>query len=623
MSMEFFTRYRVQQFETWVIVDKFLGKLPPKQFEQAMMLKTQLAIGYSETGRAADIFTRSHDYPLFYIHRWLVDDWQIQEATQRQHLEQHLPPAITYAVAAAFLQSRVLYPDNVFDESFLGLVDSLWQEARYHLDALLPVESRLWQNYPYLAQGSEDSVTTEWAAPQLCRLAAAVTATMTNHEDDLPPTLTLLDALASAIELVHQLLSVRRDIYQARQTQLIECLVAKAGGAPGEVPDPQQLLGTLVLYRIGQQVCREAVTHLERGKLLAKQLALPTFRQYINHWQRLVHRLDTFLTTGKTPSPVPAFLPVTHALKETIAAAAGYLLSDQTFQAAWEMQRGLLPSRALTARAFPTGLVVENLYCAGHMLPEAIDRVYTWLQESNFRYYEDYAGLPPDADDLGLLLRLYRFAPQERQPAYRRLLALPLQWMEQSIRPDGEIPVWFGTMAAQNASSKPKVWGPRCATTEINLLMGLLDFDPGHYQAICDASGANLMARFEQSGLGASLYYGPAYTTWAAFRFFQRLGHYKQTHPELPTYFLEQFSHIARQWSTPQTAAFLLLTEPAHAETGFDVTRWVSRLLKRQRHDGSWEAEPLFLTPHRMGTTWYASRLVTSAYCYLALKQLA
>jgi hypothetical protein len=77
-----------------------------------------------------------------------------------------------------------------------------------------------------------------------------------------------------------------------------------------------------------------------------------------------------------------------------------------------------------------------------------------------------------------------------------------------------------------------------------------------------------------------------------------------------------------RRTLNPQDAALLTLTclENAAAEALLNPA-WIAVLLKHQRYDGSWQAEPFYPTPNRGGAaTWYASRSVTTAFCYHALQ---
>ena len=83
------------------------------------------------------------------------------------------------------------------------------------------------------------------------------------------------------------------------------------------------------------------------------------------------------------------------------------------------------------------------------------------LEANGFRYF-DFPGIPPDADDLGLLLRL--FSLSTRQQAHRQILQTPLGWLRQNMAESGEIPVWF-TCLDGNETTQPalSLWGQSCA----------------------------------------------------------------------------------------------------------------------------------------------------------------
>jgi hypothetical protein len=82
---------------------------------------------------------------------------------------------------------------------------------------------------------------------------------------------------------------------------------------------------------------------------------------------------------------------------------------------------------------------------------------------------------------------------------------------------------------------------------------------------------------------------------------------------------------ISRPALTPQDAALLILTClskgcPDPVKERLDPG-WVTILYRSQRYDGSWPGEPLYGTPTRGEfASWYASRSVTTALCYHALK---
>jgi hypothetical protein len=77
-----------------------------------------------------------------------------------------------------------------------------------------------------------------------------------------------------------------------------------------------------------------------------------------------------------------------------------------------------------------------------------------------------------------------------------------------------------------------------------------------------------------------------------------------------------------RRYLNPQDAALLTLAclDDTAAEAIFEPD-WIATLLKNQRYDGSWQGQPFYPTPHRGGVAvWYASRTVTTAFCYHALQ---
>jgi hypothetical protein len=74
----------------------------------------------------------------------------------------------------------------------------------------------------------------------------------------------------------------------------------------------------------------------------------------------------------------------------------------------------------------------------------------------------------------------------------------------------------------------------------------------------------------------------------------------------------------SRVTHSPQDAAQLLLAQvlPHHLQT-----EAISCILRNQRPDGSWNAEPLFMAPNRGARmTPFSSRTVTTSFCWHALK---
>jgi len=306
-----------------------------------------------------------------------------------------------------------------------------------------------------------------------------------------------------------------------------------------------------------------------------------------------------------------------------------------SFRESWEVQRrGVFGLSEMTGQAFPMGLIVELLCAHGHVLTEPINTIFEMLQQSGFRYYP-HPHLPPDTDDLGLLLRLYPYSPQ---PAlHREMLQAPLRWLQESLRQTGEIPVWLETGATTPAQQPPvALWGHRCAAVEANLLLGLIAYDVLEYREVIERGIASLSQRWSSRGLSATAHYVPLYSLWVTLELLAKLppalslsergGESRGQLTQTILHLLER--EAARSTLSPQAAAFLTLaclTGEASLKDKLQTLlkpAWPLRLYKSQRYDGSWAAEPLYGTPTRGEfSAWYSSRTVTTAFCYHALKR--
>lgn len=622
--MDEFTTYYPQRIKAWPAVEQFFGSLPPHLHRRAALLKNDLAILHSDSGQFIDILNRRHDHPLLVLHFWLLADWRVAD----EPLARHLLPALVFLFAGASLEQLITDASSGFSAADAPLAELLFQQAAVELAQIFPPGSEFWGYYR--ACWAEYAETRLAAAPQpaaeallagrwaLAKIPLAAVAVTAGRQADLPQLGALLDTFNRVYQTQSEILALWRDAAQRRLTYPIAQIMAAAGIDPQQPVSPERILGAAVLTGAVARLCQADERRLAEAQLVAEALGVPTLAGYLAAAAGFVQ--DTgrlFSLKPKKPAVPRAFAPVSNSLAAALSAAEGYLLSDLTFSESWDVQRG--GARELTAQAFPAGLVVEALAQTGHPMAEPLARIFAQLHASGCRYY-NLPELPPDADDLGLLLRLFGYLPGPAQALARQQLAEPLAQMRASVRPTGEIPVWFAAEPAGSADS-PVIWGASCAATEINLLLGLLDFDWPEYAELIQASARSVCHRFETYGLGAALYYVTPYVLWSAVTVLARL----RARP-IAADLRELLAHIEPtlwQWVeqesrrphiSAQTTAFLALTRPQEA--------WLEILLKSQRHDGSWPAEPLFLIPHGRRTAWYASRPVTSAFCYLALRKI-
>jgi hypothetical protein len=578
-----------------------------------------------------------------------------------------------YASAAIYAQNKILGRVTGFDQGLLLLERALSQRSDLHLAHLFPGQSPFWnhheafwleyyeaalaflatrQNFdPASRPGSPSrdleqtvgppAVASQWAFTKIPVVAMAI---RTGRTADLTQLCLMMDRLNFILKNLQDITMLRRDLMRRDYTYPILRTLVAAGLDPHQPYVPEQVLGASVLTGAIGELIRELLADLASCRNLADELILPTFTAYYGLVEAVMSKLgDLFsLQVGSGPSrksgqPVPArsakpnLVPYLEAVRKAARMAEAFLLSDLTFRESWDIQRGQ-PERLpeLVGKAFPSGLIIEALCQHGHDLSEQVAEVYATLQGTGFSYY-DYSPLPPDADDLGLLLRLYRFSAAENKDKHRQILELPLAWLKASILPSGEIPVWFNRAGDGNGDAPIVVWGHSCVTTETNLLLGLIDCRWAGYDDTIKKSALSLVERILQNGLGANLYYVPPYALWATLRLLTILS--TRSWPQVPKDQLNKTSRvlldrlqpeIERRAVTPQDAAFLILTclggnSIRELAQYFDIG-WVMALLNSQRHDGGWDDEPIFLIPDHRGTAWYGSRSVTTSFCYRALK---
>ncbi len=636
--MKALARYAAQRRACWPLVEQFFSALPPTQFRQGAQLKTHLAIFAGPSGHFADILSRPQDHPLLNLPLWLLADMPPAAPLQADAVAPQLLAASALTLAESWLRRGIPRPDTPFDDTFRPLADQLARAAQAHLSALFPPESPFWPTFHAAVRAPDAAPTTPpnlddgWqklAAPwDIAKIPVAATALLSPRPDTLPPLLALTDHLNLIFALLDQLSTFRRDLHAGHNSAVIAWVRAAAGIEPGQPADPQRLLGALFVTAAVPRLIDHLEKHRTAAHRIAAGLPLPTLAGYLASLQPLLADVQSALSlTGAGTPPValslPFFAPVGSTAASTLAAAQNYLLSDPTFAESWEVQRGLPGAPELTARAFPVGLLAETLSRAGHALPQTVADVFGWARQSGWRYYQNNPALPPDADLLGLLLRLHRFAAPADQPRLAQELAEPLALLQQAALPSGEIPVWLDA-----APPGVRLWGHRCAATQLNLLLGLLEFapEPEAHRPLIKNGAAAVLAQFLAEGLGAALYYGSTYTLWVGLAVVRHLAARPglAVAPELlasaRSFFVAQLQAAARsEPPSAQDAAFYLL---ASRLAGISPNpAWQTSLLKQQQHDGGWPAEPLYLIPHRHGVAWYSSRLVTSAFCCLAISR--
>jgi hypothetical protein len=423
-----------------------------------MLLKNNLATFYADTGQFKDILSRPHDPPFLYLHFWLLDDLTLAAALPEAVFERHLFLAQVFSFAAAAAQDSILDDGTNLDSRYLFLAQTLLQQADQHLAELHPPSSPFWLYHRSVWREYSEAMLTH-AGPQLpvsmeaaagklafSKIPAAAVALAASGDASLvSPLCSMLDHLNAIWQTLRDLSTFRQDLTRRRYTYPIRKTLQEAGLDPEPLPDPEQMLGALLLTQTVEKLGQEALDKLKACQASADTLSLPSFNPYFTALN--THITELMAVFSLKPKPAerkqsrPIFAPYVDTLPKVIDMAERYLLADLTFREGWEVQRrGIFGADEVVAKAFPAGLIVELLCQHNHSMGQPINLIFDTLQETGFRYY-NHPHLPPDTDDLALLLRLYPYSPEPSR--HRQLLQQPLRWLEQSLGAEGEIPVWL------------------------------------------------------------------------------------------------------------------------------------------------------------------------------------
>jgi len=576
----------------WPMVENFFGALTGEQHAQGVLLRHTLGGAFSATGQFAHILTRPADYPLLELPLWLSADWRAS-IEQQTTLEQKLLPAITFQFCADFLASA----ESPFDAHFERLAEALRAEAQ-----------RLW---PEIERGQTPAAQPLFA---LGLLAAQATGAVCQRPSETPTLIECLQTFHHAAQLVNEALNVRRDLALGQTSSFIQNAQATLGL---HAATPEKFLGALVLSNAAAPLHQQALTYLAQSRALAEDIQWPSFARFLDGFEAHTNAVFAALNLKAQPKMVVRFTPVAHHHAHAQDMAERYLLADLEFKESWEVQRrGLFGRPEVISKTFGAGLVLE--FAAPH-LPALRPCVSAWFEhyaQSGFRYYP-HPAVPPDADDLGLALRLHALSPEPEK--HRALLATPLRWLRANVGPNGQLPCWF-TRGVEDwdTTPNPVLWGNNCLTVEANLLRGLLSFGRAEFEDLIEPAIQNWLARWNAIGLGGNLFYGPLYALWAATELL--LAYNSPAHAAQPLAAIAQrFRAEAASIHTPQAAALALCLSARHPHLKPQPI-WLDLILKNQRYDGGWLAEPLFVAPTRgEAAAWYASQTVTTALCYYAM----
>jgi hypothetical protein len=417
---------------------------------------------------------------------------------------------------------------------------------------------------------------------------------------------------AAAVAIERDLTRLRADLAAGSTT--IATVSARA--AAGAIQDPELVYAIAASRRVHHRLLELA---LRRAQLALEGLAgLPRLSGSV---AALAARLGATSESLGTPSPVAA-RPLGRARRTAgmgrraavaVEHARRFLLADPALAEAREVHRRAGLDRPEMTSTFPLAFPLEALARCGVPVSERLEAWLGELASRSYSYYDDPQLAALDADTVGAVLRLQRHRAQggDASAATGALLAR----VAAALAPSDRVPVWL----ERPTDRRVRLTGGRCAAVEANFLLGLRAGGAALFPALGARPLARLWSDFAARGTTDVADYVPEYLLVPLSRLLADGDDPGQAGRARLGWEIERLADTR----SPQTAAFLTLATSGHPDLGTVAWSWIEVLLHGQRHDGGWDAEPLYWVNGADGTPeWFRSRTVTTGFGYEALSVL-
>ncbi len=624
----------------WQRVEDLLGGLPARLAGPAKLLEYDLALAHGDGGRFRDVFVGVDRFPLPFVGPWLLADLAATDRADHPgaDVERHLFAAAILVAGAGHLATQL-----ADDGSFAGaeqavLASALSSLATAELAASIPPGDPFWTAHAVLVGAAGDDLLARlggdpfpgraFRGPARLMVSAALAVAMPPADrDDLADRVeSMVMDLAATFGVVDELATFHRDARAGRTTRPIAIVAETAGMALDPWPGPDALLGALALSRAVPAILDEALDHVRESRRAANELGLPTFASFTADLEERVIARRAAAVDGSTPLPRPA-RPLLERddppVPRAVAMARAALLADPTFAESWETHREGMFGAPLVVSRFPEGLVLEILAATGQDVGYLIDGYVAAAVANRFRYF-DHPDCAPDSDTIGVVLRL---VPRAGDPeAARRAVRPALAWVDRAIRASGHVPVWLRDADPEASTpARPVVdLGEDCGTVAANLLLGLLATGWDAHREAAEIGARALLRRIVASGVAANVNYPRTYALGTFIELVARLSSHRALRADAGAagsrLAADLAAAVALDRPTPQEAALLLRACRAAAREDLVSPGWRRAILRGQRFDGLWPAEPFAAAPNRgRALSWYASATLTTVLCYEGL----
>jgi hypothetical protein len=592
----------------WDRVTLHVAGLPEELRRRGQLLLASLAVRYSRDSRLGSVLAAPESDPLLYLPKWALAD--INSSGDIDSLEFCIAVAAAFEFAAADL----LYTDREKVATSLAQIlddaaNSLFMSAAGEDELFWDTKNSTWQRYKAILASSDVDFNQLVEADRAVAVHAIVGASIDVVAESGGRMASAFPHVGAALAIERDLASLRADLEAGSTT--IATIAARA--VAGSIDDPELIF----LVAASRHVHRHLIDLALQQACRALE-GVSGLRRLSAHVTTLIDRLSTTRDalgseSSMTAHPLPLRSRKAGMEKRMAAAiehARRFLLADPTFQEAREVHRhvGLGPHEMTSI--FPMVFPLEALARCGERVPDLLD---SWLEEMasrSFSYYDDPRLASLDADTVGAVLRLWKYCSHFAHPS--STIDALIRRASAAIEESDRIPVWLERPIESNI----RLTGNMCAAVEANFLVGLIEAGPDLFPKIGARPLARLLSDFAARGTSDAVDYVDDYLLVPI----SRLLVYQNDAGDGAQARLSSEIEKRAEASSPQTVAFLIMAASNHPELETEAWSWIDILVRSQRYDGGWDAEPLFWVNGFGGAPeWFRSRTVTTSFCYEAL----
>lgn len=312
--------------------------------------------------------------------------------------------------------------------------------------------------------------------------------------------------------------------------------------------------------------------------------------------------------------------------------AAAFLRESAPWSGSWEVQRaGIFGSdEKPVGQWFVRGMILQALLDMGHDVRADAAALLHEIPAGELRYFGALRDIPPDADDLGLMLQLASATGAAADRAETWIAV-----MLANVDDEGIVPTWFLRNPAGSATTPSglALGGADCTAVRLCLVTGLLSFGASRFDGLIQKNAARILERCRGADIEGVCYYDDAFTALAFLRF-ARLCRDKTIERSLASAIEAVEAAIRARgvasqrldggWGSPQRTAAWLEGAAMATPHPLLLERGARYLGEHQLVDGSWPAEPIYRTPMKRGRSGHhQGREISTALCARALKAAA